>query len=129
MFTQIARQMPGLKAGDVVFVLITPATPNVFMNSYRPRPYFVLESKVEEVRPDNTYKFDTNFLVMPGRVFCDLQAAKKELTSVFAKETCGILPFERVLLVTSQEETDGQAAIFKEIHDQHSVARQRLAQN
>jgi len=124
---QIAKYLPGLKVGDQVFVLITPQTPNLFLQSYRPKPYFVLETKVEEVRPDTTYRFDTNFLVLPGRVFRTLDYAKQRLVRIFAKETDGILAVEKVRLVTSEEETEGTNLITKEIHDRHSTARPRYA--
>lgn len=110
--------LPGLMVGDSVFVVVTPKTHHIFLQHFRPKSYFVLETRVtsiEEGRRGLAYYFATNFAVFPGFVFKDVESAKAELVRRFAEETDGTLAIEKVRLVSAAEEREGTDAINKEI--------------
>lgn len=110
--------LPGLKVGDCVFVVVTPQMHHIFSQHYRPRPYFVLETHVtaiEEGSRGPAYYFSTGFTVFPKTVFTNKEAAKAELVRRFAEETDGTLAIEKVHVVSAAEEQDGNSAIRAEI--------------
>jgi len=125
MYQTLKQALSGIREGDSVFIVIAPSTPNVFLEHYHPKPYYVLETKVLEIpkQEGGQYFFDTSFVLLQDRVFVDLNQAKKALIDIFAKETDGVLAVEKVRLVSHQEETEGNLQISKEIHDRSSAAR------
>lgn len=100
------KAFENLKAGDVVYGVIKWDTLNLFTPHYRPLPYFVLETRVKRIRPDmkQVAEFDTGFLITKQRAFTELNEAKRHLMKVFTEETGGILPFEKVKVVTREDE-------------------------
>lgn len=116
MYTMVV-DLPGLKIGDSVFVVVTPKTNHIFLEHFRPKPYFVLETQVTDidVRGGRAYRFCTRFAVLPGSVFTDAEAAKAELVRRFAKETDGLLDIKKVTVVSAREEADGNHVIDLEI--------------
>ena len=106
-----ATELPGLKVGDQVFMIITPETPNGFLRSYRHRPYFVLETKIQEVREGGKrYILATSYFGLPGRVFTDPTKAKEKLVEVFAEQTDGTIAIDKVRLISAEEEKVGARA-------------------
>jgi hypothetical protein len=115
MASQTARDLPDLKVGDRVFAIITPATFSSFTRSYRPKPYYVLETRVSGVRDrgagEKEYLFDMPFYVMRGRITASPDEAKKRLVEIFALETDGVLPIGKVRLVSSDEQKAGERIV------------------
>lgn len=110
--------LPGLNVGDRVFVVVTPKTHHVFLQHFRPKPYFVLETHITEIvesRRGEVYLFATDFAVFPGLVFRKLCSAKVNLVQRFTEETGGVLVFDKVHFVSAEEERAGTDAINKEI--------------
>ncbi len=107
----ITNEYPGLKKGDKLFAVITPGTPGSCSRTYRPKPYFVLETTIEEVRQrggeDRRLYVDAPFLLKPGRVCVDLDEAKQRLVKIFAEQTEGALEIEKVRLVSADEHKAG----------------------
>jgi hypothetical protein len=115
MVLAAARGLPDFNAGDQAYLVITLATPSIFTRFYRPRPYYILETRVMEVRGEGAegkrYGFDTEFYTRPGHVFACLDEAKRRLQEVFAIETGGVLPAENIRLVSSEEQKAGEKAV------------------
>lgn len=115
MVLAAARELPEFNAGDQAYLVITPATPSIFTRSYRPRPYYILETRVTEARGGGAegkrYRFDTEFYARPGHVFACLDEAKRRLRELFAIETDGVLPAENIRLVSSGEQKAGEKAV------------------
>lgn len=106
----LSRKIPGLfpnlTKGDRLFAIITYTTPNIFLRYYLPKPYFILEVHVDEVKDMSgsiEYVFDTNFQLDSTQVFADLGQAKSFLVDIFALETGGILTHDKVTVVPSKE--------------------------
>ena len=115
MVSIIALEPSNLRAGDRVFAIITPSTVSSFTRSYRPKPYYVLETSVNEVcgewAGEKRYVLDTEFYLTPGQIAASLDEAKKRLVEIFARETDGSLPIEKVRLVSSGEQKAGEKLV------------------
>ncbi len=107
----ITNEYPGLKKGDKLFAVITPGTPGSCTRTYRPKPYFVLETTIEEVKQaggeDRRLYVDAPFILKPGRVCLGLDEAKKRLVKIFAEQTEGTLEIGKVRLVSADEHRAG----------------------
>ncbi len=113
-----AQDLPGLTVGSRIFLIITPGTLAGSLRSYRPRPYYILEAYVKEVDDGGKvglrYLLDAEFILMRGRAVTDLTEAKRRLVHIFAKETDGTLPIEKVRLVSAEEQKLGQTLEHQE---------------
>lgn len=115
---EIGKLFPYLNEGDRAYVVITPLTHNLFVEHRRPRPYFLLETKVSRVEGDlfeRSYEFDTRYYVQAGFVFTSLDEAKKRLVEVFAQETDGVLAPDKIRVVSGQEEKELERMVNAQI--------------
>jgi hypothetical protein len=112
MLLPMTKEYPNLVVGDRLFGIVTPATVHGYVGrNYRPKPYYLLEVQVEEVfgeGADRRHRLSSDFLLFPNRLFKDLAAAKERLVKLFAEETDGTLPIEKVRLVSIEEQATGE---------------------
>jgi hypothetical protein len=119
--TDVPAPKAYFEPGTRVFGVVSPSTHNTMQPHYRPASYFVLESTVNEARllPDGavSYRLDSYYRINE-LLFSDLDEAKRALARVFAEETGGSLPSDRIRVVSQDEEKAANDLNTKRIAEQ-----------
>ena len=97
--------------GQKVFGIVTPMSHYIMSPGWRPRPYFILKTIIEEVSFTDKwagnlyYRFgSTHYRFAYNRIFGDKEAALQCMMKVFAEETGGTILSVNVPIFSSEEE-------------------------
>ena len=109
------------RPGERVYGIITPDTHHCVTPEWRPHPYFVLVTAVEEVSyapawPGMVYyNLGTRYSISHPRLYACEADVRREMTLVFEQQTCGTLHPENVKVIDVSEEKKAHDRFFKEI--------------
>ncbi len=91
------------RPGERVYGIITPGTHSCVSLEWRPRPYFVLVTRVDGVSyapqwPGGVYYrlVDTHYTIPHPHLCGGEEEAREKMTTIFSEETDGVIPPERI---------------------------------